>query len=186
VLVLAGIAVGGVYVTPLKPALLRRLAPPESVRVTDATGTVSLAVPTAWAGQLQASGWNPAAIRLPAGQAPGLAVAPELDRWRDPARHVPGVFAGLTPALGSPAAKPALPSHAVCTKVADRRYESGEMSGRIQRWVRCAGTSISFSEVLLVHTGGDYGLYVQIKQIDQTDQPDRTDDILDGLRVRKP
>ncbi|WP_327002965.1 serine/threonine protein kinase [Dactylosporangium sp. NBC_01737] len=42
------------------------------VRVHDADGVVSIAVPRDWARQVRDAGWNPAVLRLPTGHAPGL------------------------------------------------------------------------------------------------------------------
>jgi eukaryotic-like serine/threonine-protein kinase len=154
------------------------------VRVHDASDDLSISVPADWAHQLKDSGWNPAAIRLPAGHAPGLLVGRDLAGWSDPARPVPGVFAGLSRALtGAGAPVPALPAHDGCVRQPDRRVVVAGLAGTVRRWTGCGGTSISYSEAILVRTGADFGVYVQIRQVDEVD---RTDRILRSLRVNDP
>ncbi|RKN31558.1 serine/threonine-protein kinase [Micromonospora musae] len=154
---------------------------PGWVRVSDASGDLTIAVPAGWAQQLKDAGWDPARVRLPSGQAPGLLVGPDLAAWPDPASRVPGVFAGASRSLGSGQPAPALPAHADCTAHPARPVAIGDLTGWVRRWVGCGGTPISFSEVLLAPAHDGYGIYVQIKQVDRTD---RTDWILESLRVR--
>jgi hypothetical protein len=154
---------------------------PEWVRVSDASGNISIAVPADWARQIRGSGWDPASVRLPAGQAPGLVVGPDLEAWTDPASMVPGVFVGVSKALGPGEGGPALPSHESCAQQPDRDVTVVGLPGRVRRWTGCAGTSVSFSEVVLTSPPRDgYGIYVQIKQVGPTDQ---TDQILGRLLV---
>jgi hypothetical protein len=157
-----------------------RSAPPGWTRVGDASGTISIAVPAAWARQLRDAGWNPVSVRLPAGRAPGFTVGPDLDAWPDPASNVPGVFAGASEALGVGVDTAALPGHEPCARQADRQVTVYGLTGDVRRWIGCAGTAISFSEVLLAVPGNRYGVYVQIKQVERAD---RTDEILRTLRV---
>lgn len=154
---------------------------PSWVRVSDVSGNLSIAVPADWAKQLKDAGWNPARVRLPPGQAPGLLVGPDLTAWPDPASGVPGVFAGASRSLGAGQAAPVLPAHDGCTPHPVRPVAVGGLTGWVRRWAGCDGTSISFSEVLLTPAHDGYGVYVQIKQVDRID---RTDRILDGLRVK--
>jgi hypothetical protein len=151
---------------------------PPWVRVTDASGGLSAAVPGAWAHQLRDAGWNPQVLRLPAGRAPGLVVGSDLTTWSDPASAVPGVFAGASRALRGGA--PALPDHSTCVREPDRRYSLGSRTATVQRWTRCGGTRISFSEALMTPSTGDYGIYVQIRQVDGTDH---TEEILRRVRT---
>ena len=153
-------------------------AGPPWVRVADADDRLSVAVPEAWAKQVRGSGWNPRSIRLPAGSAPGLVVGPDLAAWSDPASAVPGVFVGASRALRR--GTPVLPDHSTCVREPDRTYGLGSRTATVQRWTRCAGTSISFTEALVTPSTGDYGVYVQIRQIDGTDH---TEEILRGLRT---
>ena len=134
------------------------------VRVTDDSRRLSVAVPAAWAGQLRGGGWE----TDPAGRRPGLLVGADLAAWVDPDSIVPGVFAGS----GTPVT---LPAHRECTRRPGRSIVVGGLSGRVERWIGCAGTPVSYSEVLLS------GTYVQIKQVEPAD---RTDEVLAGLRVR--
>ncbi|MBQ0896101.1 serine/threonine protein kinase [Micromonospora sp. U56] len=145
-------------------------------RVADASGSLSVAVPAAWAGQVRGSGWNPQSIRLPAGRAPGLVVGADLAVWSDPTKAIPGVFVGASRALRG--RTPALPDHSTCVREPDRRYSTGARTTAVQHWTRCGGTMISFTEALMTPSTGDYGVYVQIRQVDGVD---RTDEILRGV-----
>ncbi|MBL7260831.1 serine/threonine-protein kinase [Paractinoplanes lichenicola] len=145
-------------------------------RVTDGSGAVSVAVPASWAHQLADQGWNPAAAGLPAGRAPGLVVGADLADWSNPSGTSPGVFAGLSDS----ASGAELPAHAGCARTPDRRVVVDGLTGRVQRWTGCAGTSVSYSEVVLSANGGR-GVYLQIRQ---DDPGDRTDEVLRGVRLR--
>jgi hypothetical protein len=146
---------------------------PRWVRVADASGGLSVAVPAAWAKQVRGSGWNPQSIRLPAGRAPGLVVGADLAAWSDPTSPVPGVFVGVSTALRG--GTPALPDHSTCFQAPDRRYSMSSGTAVVQRWTGCGGTTISFSEALMTPAAGGYGIYVQIRQVDGID---RTEQIL--------
>ncbi len=154
-------------------------AAPGWVRVSDASGDLSVAVPTGWAKQLKDAGWNPATISLAPGRASGLLVGPDLAVWSDPTSRVPGVFVGASRSLRTGQTAPALPAHDGCTPHPTRPITAGGLTGWARRWVGCDGTSTSFSEVLLTHDR--HGVYIQIKQVDQVD---RTDQILASLVVR--
>ncbi|MEV4620127.1 serine/threonine-protein kinase [Asanoa sp. NPDC049573] len=147
------------------------------VRVHDASGDLSVAVPPAWAGQLKDDGWNPSVLRLPAGHAPGLVAAPDLGVWPDPASAMPGVFVGASNALL--AGNPALPSHPSCVAAPDRTVEVAGSPARVTRWTSC-GAAVSFSEVVFAVPHRGFGVYVQIKQVGESDL---TDEILAGLRL---
>lgn len=151
---------------------------PQWIRVADSSGTVSVLVPAAWAKQVRDTGWNPASVRLPAGRAAGLVVGTDLAAWTDPASPVPGVFAGVSPTLRG--AVPALPDHSACTREPDPRPRLGSRTAVVRRWTGCAGTTISFTEALIMPPTGADGIYVQIRQVDGTD---RTEDILQGVRT---
>ncbi|GLL05694.1 hypothetical protein GCM10017581_074410 [Dactylosporangium matsuzakiense] len=168
---LVGAATGG--------ALLVR-AHTGTVRVSDESGGLSVAVPAAWAGQLRDGGWDPATIGLPAGHAPGLVVSSDLSAWADPHRTVPGVFVGVSRALASGAAVPALPDHAGCSRAADRAVTVDGAAAQVHRWVRCDGTANAFDEIVFAPAQRGFGVYVQIRE---TDDQDHTDAILAGLRV---
>jgi eukaryotic-like serine/threonine-protein kinase len=140
-------------------------------RVPDASGRVSVAVPAARAKEFRDAGWE-----LPSGTQPAVLIGTDLNAWRDPASRVPGMFAGLFP--GTEAA-PALPDHQGCVQQPERRSRAAGLDARVFRWTRCAGGSVSFSEVLV--TGDGFGVYVQIKQ---TGGADRTDQLLGRLRIR--
>ncbi|GIF47679.1 serine/threonine protein kinase [Asanoa ferruginea] len=149
------------------------------VRVHDAGGDLSVAVPPGWAGELKDDGWNPSVLRLPAGHAPGLVAAPDLAVWPDPASAMPGVFVGASRALLAGSPTPALPSHPSCVEEPQRTvYVDGNLA-RVRRWTSC-GSSVSFSEVVFAVPGRGFGVYVQVKQVGDADV---TDEILASLRV---
>ncbi|MET7671277.1 serine/threonine-protein kinase [Micromonospora luteifusca] len=149
------------------------------VRVADASGALSVAVPRSWAGEVKDAGWNPLVLRLPAGHAPGLVVAPDLALWPDPASRIPGVFVGASKALLAGGPAPALPSHTSCVQQPDRTVDVGGNTARVRRWTSC-GASVSFSEVVLSVPQRSHGVYLQIKQVGDADL---TDEILAGLRM---
>ncbi len=171
-IVLLGAAAGGLGWARARAA---------SVRVSDATGEVSVAVPARWAGQLRDAGWDPATLGLPPGHAPGLVVSSDLSRWSDPHSAVPGVFVGTSRSLGAGEPAPALPQHPGCVKVADRSVPVDGAAAQVHRWVSCDGTTTTFDEILFAK--GGFGVYVQIRQVDNQD---RTDAILKGLRATAP
>jgi eukaryotic-like serine/threonine-protein kinase len=152
---------------------------PGWVRVHDASDALSVAVPASWAGQVKDAGWDPSVLRLAAGQAPGLVIAPDLAVWPDPASGIPGVFVGASKALlvGGPA--PALPSHTSCVQQPDRTVDVGGDRALVRRWTSCRA-SVSVSEVVFAVPQRSFGVYVQIKQVGDADL---TDEILAGLRM---
>jgi hypothetical protein len=170
-LLLLGAATGGVL-------LLR--ARGGTVRVSDSTGGLSVAVPAAWAGQLRDAGWDPAALGLPAGHAPGLVVSPNVSAWFDPHGAMPGVFVGASRSLAGGGATPVLPQHPGCAKVADRTVTVDGAAAQVHRWVKCDGTATAFDEVLFAPAQRGFGVYVQIRQVDAQD---RTDAVLGSLRI---
>ncbi|MFF0317833.1 serine/threonine-protein kinase [Micromonospora sp. NPDC005252] len=149
------------------------------VRVDDASGALSVAVPASWAGQVKDAGWDPSVLRLPAGQAPGLVVAPNLAVWPDPASGMAGVFVGASRALLAGDPEPALPGHPSCVRQPDRTVNVGGDRALVRRWTSC-GASVSFSEVVLAVPQRGCGVYLQIKQVGDEDL---TDEILAGLRL---
>jgi hypothetical protein len=158
----AGIAIALAALTLLSAATVPNPTPPGWARVTDATGRLSVAVPSAWAGQVRDQGWDPAAVGLPAGHAPGLTVT------ADPASALreyaggPLLFIGTAPGITTAPS----PGHTQCTRQPDRRVLAAGRIGRDTRWTACAGTTITYDEVLL----GD--VYVQLKQNGPTDLTD--------------
>jgi hypothetical protein len=156
-IVLAGLAL-------LSAATPARPEPPGWVWVADATGEVSVAVPAGWAGQVRDAGWDPAAVGLPAGHAPGLTVTADPANSSQEYVGGPRVFAGTAPGLDAAT----LPEHVRCTRQPDRTVVMAGLRGRVTRWTGCAGTAISYSEARLG------GFYLQIKQ---DGGPDRTDEI---------
>jgi hypothetical protein len=133
------------------------------VRVSDASGAFSLAVPPSWAGQIKDAGWDPAAIGLPAMQQPGLSVAHDLTSWNFEYGPEPGIFAGTAE---QQIEATALPVHPRCARRSDRTVVVNGSTGRVARYTGCAGASISYSEV----AAGRF--YVQIKQFGDEDLTD--------------
>jgi hypothetical protein len=76
---------------------------------------------------------------------------------------------------------PALPDHQGCQELPERRLRAVGLEARIFRWTHCAGGDVSFREVLLAPSGGEFGVYVQVRQVDDVD---RTDRLLARLRIR--
>jgi hypothetical protein len=159
-----GLLVAAAGLVLLGGALPAGGAPAGWVRVADETGKVSVAVPSGWAGQARDSGWDPAAVGLPSGRRPGVAVAADLSSWNQEYAGGPGVFAGAADRLE----RATLPVHERC-----ERSERAIPGGRVVRWTGCAGTTISYSEV---RAGG---VYLQIKQVDDADL---TDEIVGTVR----
>jgi eukaryotic-like serine/threonine-protein kinase len=127
-------------------------------RVADDTGRLSVAVPATWAIELRDDGWE---------NRPGLLVGADLSTWANPDSVSPGAFIGS----GTPVT---LPGHQECARQPARTVVVGGLTGRVERWTACAGTPVSYSEVLLP------GTYVQIKQVGKAD---RTDELLGSLRT---
>ncbi len=143
------------------------------VRVSDNEGALSVAVPGDWARQLRDSGWNVAAVGMPAGSEPGLQVGADLADETSP-----GMFAGVSRWL-VPGSGAEVPSHPGCTRSPDREVTLAGLTGRVQRWTGCEGGAVSYSEVVL--TGpGEPGVYLQIRQ--NSAGADRTDAVLRTLR----
>jgi hypothetical protein len=160
-----GIPIALAAVTLPSAAAIANPTPSGWVRVTDASGTVSVAVPRAWAGQMSDGGWDPAAVGLVDGHSPGLTVTADPASTSQEYAGGPLVFAGTAPGITAAT----LPVHTLCIRQPDRTMVAAGASARVTRWTACAGTGITFDEVLL----GD--LYVQVKQ---DGGPDRTDQIL--------
>ncbi|GAA2626448.1 serine/threonine-protein kinase [Paractinoplanes durhamensis] len=160
---IAGRMVGGLIVAAalvvLGGALPARSTPPGWVRVADATGSFSVAVPPGRAGQARQSGWDPAAVGLPSAQRPGLAVAADLAAWDEEYAGGPGLFAGRADGLD----RATLPTHDRCTRWSVRTVPGAQVT----RWAGCAGTGISWSEVVAGDT------YLQIKQVGDADLTDQ-------------
>ncbi len=63
------------------------------------TGTVSIEVPRAWAGGIDAGGWSPPGA---SGSHPAVLVSTDNRRWSDPAADVRGAFVGMLPSAELP------------------------------------------------------------------------------------
>ncbi|WP_046468926.1 serine/threonine-protein kinase [Allosalinactinospora lopnorensis] len=150
-------------------------------RVSDVTGEISLAVPHAWARQVQPNGWSPRELGLTGGHEPGLLVATDVAQWRDSEAHTSGVFAGLlrTPAAGNRLDR--IIDEAPCPGPARQWRVTGEhWTGEVRRWDGCPGF---FTAAALRPVDGGATLYLEIRQ--RTDQPQLIEQVIDGTRVNE-
>lgn len=178
ILTLAAVAVAGTAAVVTTQAL--RQPPSPDVKVQDATGRISAAVPASWARQLRDGGWNPKSLGLPAGQEPALAVAGDLSRWPDLRTQVNGVFIGLSGRGDLTAAVAAL-AHSGCQDKSSRDYRGTAWQGRISTWKDCGGKgSVTEAALRSARSGDQAQVYVQLRQDGGGDQTDR---ILGSLRV---
>lgn len=150
---------------------------PDHVEVSDDRGRVHLTVPTTWAGERQGGGWRPADIGAADDETgPAVAVAEDIDRWRDHQDRTPGVFVGLSGDADVPGLALAL-RHDGC-RAGEATRRAGALSGQVVRWT--CPNDVTFDEAGL-RTEGGTSVYVQIKQ--STRDPDRADEILAGIRI---
>jgi hypothetical protein len=171
VLVVAGIA--AVVVAPWE-----REPGADQVEVSDDGGRIRLTVPAAWAGQRQGGGWLPTDIGLTAADpGPAVAVAGDLDGWRDQANRTPGVFVGLSGDAELPGKALAL-RHDDCREGSSTRRQ-GTLTGQVVRWT--CPHRVTFDEAGL-RTSGGTSVYVQIKQ--PAGEQDRAEEILASIRIR--
>ncbi|MEU4240921.1 hypothetical protein [Actinoplanes sp. NPDC026619] len=98
--------------------------------------------------------WPTAAALADALDEVAAAPARRRNRARQIAGRAPGTADGLDRAT--------LPTHNRCTRWSVRTVPGG----RVTRWTGCAGTDVSFSEVVAA------GTYLQIKQVGDTDRTD--------------
>jgi serine/threonine protein kinase len=160
--------------------LTRPPAAPADERVTDATGRVSLRVPSAWAKQVVESGWSPTAMGLKATHQPGLTVADDAGRWPDLKSPVNGVFVGIDDE-GGLEAKAGSVQHPSCRYGGSRTFSGSGLHGTVRAWSSCGGPGLSVEEAALAPVGGaEPEVYVQIRS---DGGPDRADAILRSLRV---
>ncbi|MFE5136379.1 serine/threonine-protein kinase [Streptomyces fagopyri] len=170
------VAAGGVTA-----ALVTRHSSGGSVRVSDASGRLTVEVPRGWARQLRDSGWNPRTVGLPDAHEPGLAVADDLAAWQDLRSGVDGVFVGLSE-RGDVRAEVASLAHTGCHYDGSRSYAGAHWHGPVRTWSDCPGAHGSLTEAGLTPAGGaaQPQLYVQIRQKGDSDATDR---VLGSVRV---
>ncbi len=169
----AAVAVGGGVLLDQRRA--------SAVTVRDTTGALTVEVPAEWSGQLQDSGWALDRFGLPGRRAAALAVAPDIERWRDARSGEPGVFVGVVPGV-SPSTVLATAPHPSCGSAVDRQVRSGELTGSARRFTSCTGAGVAWDEVALSPPGGAYTVYLQVK-VPDPGELDRTDVILASLSV---
>ncbi|TXS74854.1 serine/threonine protein kinase [Streptomyces sp. me109] len=172
----AVVAAGGVTA-----ALVSRQTPGGPVRVSDASGRLSVEVPRAWGRQLRDSGWNPRTMGLSDTQEPGLVVADDLGRWQDLRTGVDGVFVGLSE-HGEIRARVDSLAHRGCHYDGGRAYTGARWHGLVRTWSDCPGRHGSLTEAGLTPAGGaaQPQVYVQIRQKTGGDATDR---VLGSVRV---
>jgi hypothetical protein len=177
-------AVGATVVLVVAAAALVVAAPWERepgadlIEISDDGGRIRLTVPAAWAGQRQGGGWLPTDIGLTATDpSPAVAVAGNLDRWRDHENRAPGVFVGLSGDAELPD-KALVLRHDGCREGKPTRRQ-GTLTGQVVRWT--CPNSVTFDEAGL-RTSGGTSVYVQIKQ--PTGEQDRAEEILASIRIR--
>ncbi|MEU1010009.1 serine/threonine-protein kinase [Streptomyces sp. NPDC005890] len=179
-LVLAAVLAAGAAAVTVTVALHRDGTADDGVRVTDATGRVSLRVPDGFGRELRDSGWDPRALGLAAGHEPGLVVAGDLSRWSDPKAPVDGVFVGVG-AHGDVTAKVKALAHPGCRYAGARTFTDADWHGLVRSWDSCPDGG-SVTESALVPAGGATRpqVYVQVRQ---RDGADAADGVLRSLRV---
>jgi hypothetical protein len=134
---------------------------PGSVAVTNASGSLRVDVPSAWAGQYQDSTWDltPYGQRGKLGVA--LVVARDVAGWRDAGSDTPGVFVGRASGL---AADPVLArSAAAGCPAAGRHWEHAGLAGTVLDHASCGGAA-RFVEAVLSPTDSSFLVYVQVKE----------------------
>ncbi|MEU0052330.1 serine/threonine-protein kinase [Streptomyces sp. NPDC006309] len=180
-LVLAAVLAATAAAVTVTVALQHRGGPADDgVRVTDATGRITLRVPAGWGRQLRGSGWDPHVLGLAPGHEPGLVVAGDLARWPDLKDAVDGVFVGVS-AHGDVTAGVRALAHSGCRYGGSRAFTGGTWHGVVRTWDGCPDGG-SVTESALVPAGGSARpqVYVQVRQ---HGAGDATDGILRSLKV---
>ncbi|MEU1530125.1 serine/threonine-protein kinase [Streptomyces fagopyri] len=180
--VVAAVALGVVVAAGgVTAALVTRHSSGGPVRVSDASGRLTVEVPRSWARQLRDSGWNPRTVGLPDAHEPGLAVADDLAAWQDLRSGVDGVFVGLSE-RGDVRAEVASLAHTGCHYDGSRTYAGAHWHGPVRTWSDCPGAHGTLTEAGLTPAGGaaQPRLYVQIRQKSDSDATDR---VLGSVRV---
>ncbi len=154
---------------------------PPTVTVHDRTRGLAVTVPSAWAREVQDSGWSLERYGRPERRAAALAVAPDIGGWRDARSTAPGLFVGVAPGVTTSAVLAAA-THPGCASTVVRAVTSGELTGQARRFTRCAAGTVAWDEVALSPPGGAYTVYLQVKAPDAAEL-DRTAGILASLRV---
>ncbi|MFG3321135.1 serine/threonine-protein kinase [Streptomyces sp. NPDC048171] len=164
ILLAAGTLVLAGAVTATTVLVDRGRAAASEVTVRDDTGRVGVRVPTAWGGQKQTGGWDPAALGLRAGHEPGLIVADDLSAWGDADAEAQGVFVGLG-GEGDVTAKVDGIEHDGCRYAGARAFTGAESTGRVRTWADCFHQGETLVEAALGPVGGATRpqAYVQIR-----------------------
>ncbi len=135
-----------------------RVAGPGMVRVSSAAAGVSLAVPSDWAEQAQASRWLSTSTSSPAS---GFVVSSDTSRWADPESDRPGAFV----ALGVEADRGlvmAAATHSECESSDPVSWgRDGFTSAMVTRWSGCPAET-TYVEAVLGASGGRV-VYLQVK-----------------------
>ncbi|MFI0806154.1 serine/threonine-protein kinase [Streptomyces echinatus] len=179
-LVLAAALAATAAAVTVTVALHRGGGTDDQVRVTDASGRVSLQVPAGWGRELRDSGWDPHALGLTAGHEPGLVVADDLTRWSDLKAAVDGVFAGVSTHGDVTAGVRGL-AHTGCRYAGARAFGDADWHGLVRSWSDCPdGGSVTESALVPADGAARPQVYVQVRQ---RGDDDATDGVLRSLRV---
>ncbi|WP_329454357.1 serine/threonine-protein kinase [Streptomyces sp. NBC_01497] len=166
--VLAGVAAlvvvagGG---TAAAEALLHHDSTPDTERVADATGRISVTVPRSWGRQVVDSGWSPADLGLSGGHQPGLTLAQDVNDWNDLNSPVSGVFVGAYGGTAKDlAAKVGAVTHHSCSYRGSRAFSDAAWRGTVRTWTSCGTSGRALDEVALTPSAGrPPEVYVQIR-----------------------
>ncbi|GAA3120018.1 serine/threonine-protein kinase [Streptomyces echinatus] len=179
-LVLAAALAATAAAVTVTVALHRGGGTDDQVRVTDASGRVSLQVPAGWGRELRDSGWDPHALGLTAGHEPGLVVADDLTHWSDLKAAVDGVFAGVSTHGDVTAGVRGL-AHTGCRYAGARAFGDADWHGLVRSWSDCPdGGSVTESALVPADGAARPQVYVQVRQ---RGDGDATDGVLRSLRV---
>ncbi|MFI2759128.1 serine/threonine-protein kinase [Streptomyces echinatus] len=179
-LVLAAVLAATAAAVTVTVALHRGGGTDDQVRVTDASGRLSLQVPAGWGRELRDSGWDPHALGLTAGHEPGLVVADDLTHWSDLKAAVDGVFAGVSTHGDVTAGVRGL-AHTGCRYAGARAFGDADWHGLVRSWSDCPdGGSVTESALVPADGAARPQVYVQVRQ---RGDGDATDGVLRSLRV---
>jgi hypothetical protein len=167
---LATFVVGSVRVVDLATGPAKELVEAPSydyVEVSDATGQISVEVPTVWA-DVPGNGWH--ALGIPGVQdgkrvGPGLNAAPSVAAWREDL-ETPGVFIGASRELiqgHSPTTLIRRTPPAGCASMASETYASASFTGEVVTF-KCEGTKTQWRRLAATPTTTrDYLMYLEAK-----------------------
>ena len=151
-------------------------ADPGTVRLVDSSGTLHVAVPERFAGEIQDDGW-PLAPYGGQGRGPALAVAADIEQWRRSQSDLPGLFVGTGEDLRVRRLR-AVGSHPDCGPPDVQRVRAAGLPGTRERWGQCPGGG-TWDEVVLGPDTTGQVVYVQVRNAADAE----VTEMLDSLRV---